>query len=609
MKALSKQLILSLLFASLCVFSGCTKIRSAISNAPQGNAEGYSGNRPLLNGNYYLFDSRAVCPAKPELVGYTKVVEVSDGKIILKNLCDDTTQELSAADFDVAQFEVPVISYNGDLYGYSEHPPTANDTNVILPRARSTTYNETTTFDILVRASGTTENLVGAYASVIKATVSDIGGVVARRNESLGDVAVVAINKSATERWYQGENFLLIHRRVGNHVYGEITATVRGVVINRASMTASDTYLVAPGDPGTSGSGSAITVSGGVEYTCGISDGEIYCWGLNTYGQLGAGTTSQKTPMKVGIFEHATKISAGYKHTCAIDSGKLWCWGNNASGELGIAANALANAPGQVTALSSVTDVSVGNGFTCAVSNKKAYCWGSNASGKLGNGSSTSTHTPQHISISGADITSISAGNNHACLITEAGAAYCWGDNQFGQLGVGNAIGSISTPNQAPSSLTFASAHVSLGNMSCALSTAGKIACWGANDTAAASGTGIATPNIVSPREITSISARGAVSSLAVGGTHACAVQGGSVYCWGTNADGLMGQGYGANEYWQEYKVDGLSGATNVACGDRHNVAVSSEGTMSWGWNNHGQLGDGTQISTFSVAPFFGLDN
>ncbi len=190
----------------------------------------------------------------------------------------------------------------------------------------------------------------------------------------------------------------------------------------------------------------------------------------------------------------AATISAGTSHSCAIRSGSAYCWGSNANGQLGNNSAISSPAPvavytGGVLSGVTLTQISAGNGFSCALaSTGTAYCWGSNANGQLGNNSTAQSNVPVAVSTSGAlsgkTLTQVDAGQNAACALTSAGAAYCWGANGSGQLGDGNSFQSL-----VPVAVTTAGVlngvtltQITVGPVyACALGSTGTAYCWGGN--------------------------------------------------------------------------------------------------------------------------------
>ena len=160
----------------------------------------------------------------------------------------------------------------------------------------------------------------------------------------------------------------------------------------------------------TSGLGSGETlaqVSLGTNFACALdSANAVYCWGLNTSGQVGNPATGTHFLVPTAVTSQST-ISAGYTHSCMIRNGRAYCWGDNTYGELGNGTTTSSSTPVAVATsgvLSGVilTQITAGYYFTCALSSTgSVYCWGRNAEGELGNGTTTASSTPVAVSTSG----------------------------------------------------------------------------------------------------------------------------------------------------------------------------------------------------------------
>jgi LPXTG-motif cell wall-anchored protein len=226
--------------------------------------------------------------------------------------------------------------------------------------------------------------------------------------------------------------------------------------------------------------GSVSAVSAGSVHTCVIDDGRAFCWGGNRSsgspnigGHLGSGDLLDKRVATqvvaangfvnngtVSAVAVGTSTGNAESHTCAIEDGVLYCWGVNTEGQLALSPITVTQSavPIKVPAANgftntAVTDVSLGREFTCAVENNKVFCWGINNFGQLGDGLAINSMNrfaeprPVAVSASGfsnTNVTSVEAGMYHACAI-EAGTSYCWGMNSFGRLGNSNETDS-STP-------------------------------------------------------------------------------------------------------------------------------------------------------------------
>jgi alpha-tubulin suppressor-like RCC1 family protein len=187
----------------------------------------------------------------------------------------------------------------------------------------------------------------------------------------------------------------------------------------------------------------AVRLSAGYLSTCAVfSDGSAKCWGDNEFGQLGDGTTDNHTTPTLAVegLAGARSISTGYHHACAfLVRGGARCWGNNTDGELGNGTTTGALTPVAVSNVNTAIAISAGEqSHGCVVlANETARCWGSNAFGELGNGTTTGSPKPVAVSRSEGSV-AVSAGAHHSCALAENGIVRCWGNNATGQLGTGD---------------------------------------------------------------------------------------------------------------------------------------------------------------------------
>ncbi len=189
-------------------------------------------------------------------------------------------------------------------------------------------------------------------------------------------------------------------------------------------------------------SGEASSLSAGGNHTCALlAGGGAVCWGENANGQVGDGTTADRPdPVAVtGLPMGNRAVSAGSNHTCAIlSTGGVRCWGDNSSGQLGDGTTERRTTPVQVQGLATgVAAISAGFDHTCALlTGGEIKCWGSNAYGQLGDATTESIEVPVNVVGLIFATTSISAGNYHTCAVV-GGGAMCWGYNASGQIGDG----------------------------------------------------------------------------------------------------------------------------------------------------------------------------
>ena len=331
------------------------------------------------------------------------------------------------------------------------------------------------------------------------------------------------------------------------------------------------------------------SIAAGNDFTCAVaSDHNVYCWGLNTSGQLGNGTTTTPvaTPKALGpvaLGGPAQAVTVGSNFACALlVDGTVRCWGANQGGRLGTgnttvlntstpAAIAAAN-PGWVSLGKIATAISSGGNSTCALlSDGNVRCWGDNSSGQLGIDSSTQvskTQVPSAYSIlllpSSKTATSIAVGSAFACVRLTDGTAECWGNNSGGQLGVGttNIVGAFDSPAVAGIVQTppngVDSIITSQGSSTCAFYANGAgLHCWGDNSsgqlgypdlTPNRGGTPQSIPANTSSVPLVDFGGGLTPVSISMGAAHTCAVlSDGELRCWGWNNKGQLGFGFSSS--------------------------------------------------------------
>lgn len=296
-------------------------------------------------------------------------------------------------------------------------------------------------------------------------------------------------------------------------------------------------------------------VSGGRFHTCAVTlSGGANCWGQDRDARLGGGA-----PV-AGTVTYQT-VQSGLVHSCAISlSQQLWCWGYDGEGEIGVPPQA--PVPGSVVerpafVRADVRSVATGGLHTCVIGTSgAAQCWGENASGQLGDGSTTTSGIPVNVAgglvfrtvsdvvphapdpdffvPAGAFIT---AGYAHTCAIAVSGAAFCWGNNENGQLGTGSTTGATS-PILVTGGLSWKALSGGYRH-TCGLTTAAALYCWGGNEF------GQLGDGTTSERHTpVAVMAGTAFQSVSAGETSSCAVTtAGVAYCWGDNEYGQLGNG------------------------------------------------------------------
>jgi hypothetical protein len=360
----------------------------------------------------------------------------------------------------------------------------------------------------------------------------------------------------------------------------------------------------------TDGSGVTITVvtdavmaNAGSFHTCAVlSYGGVECWGDNQYGQLGDGTTTDRsTPVAVQGLQNVVSVNGGQFHTCALLADHtVWCWGRNNNGQLGDGTTQTRTTPVRVAGLSSVEAITAGRLHTCALlADHTVWCWGDNAYGELGDNSTTDRHSPvQARGVGGAGnlagAAMVTAGMYHTCALFGDGTAACWGRNNYGQLGDGSR-NDRHTPVMVNGLANATTVNAGMFH-TCSVVGSGTIACWGRNNRGQL-GDG-STTNRSSPVAVSDIS----TATLVSGGMyHTCALlANGTAACWGWNNNGQLGDGT-TTQRTTPVPVSGITTAVGISAGGgngtnlEHSAALLSDGSIvCWGDNSNGQLGDGT---------------
>jgi alpha-tubulin suppressor-like RCC1 family protein len=294
------------------------------------------------------------------------------------------------------------------------------------------------------------------------------------------------------------------------------------------------------------GLNSVKTIAAGLKHSIALkSDGTVWGWGDNYYGQIGTGALGlglqYNSPAPVAGLSGIIAISAGEYHSLALkNDGTVWVWGRNNLGQLGTGDSIDKSAPYKLTTLTSIRDIAAGSNFTLALQNDgTVLAWGYNGYGQLGNMSYVSSQSPAAV-IGITGVSSIAAGYNHSIALKGNGTVWGWGENLTGGLGDGTNT----------------------------------------------------TSNI--PVQVSTITG---VRSISTGNRFTTALKAdGNVYAWGWNNWGQLGDKSNTDK-WVPVQTSNLSAITALSSGYSHSTAIKSDGTIyTWGSNLYGQLGNGTTI-------------
>ena len=391
-------------------------------------------------------------------------------------------------------------------------------------------------------------------------------------------------------------------------------------------------------------------LSAGYDHTCGLKTGGLlFCWGIGTNGRLGNNSASGNvsTPYQVSPAIPWRSVSGSNGATCAIQTnGALWCWGNNVYGQLGqndltqrlvpVPVGADTNwanlgqgsNPSQVCAtrtdgtawcqgdpgvvrftpqvVGSATNwrsVAVGDNFTCGVqTGDSLWCRGLNTYGRLGTGDANPRFQMTQITSPSVSWKQVSAGTNHACAVGTDTTLYCWGRNNVGQIGAGTATTQYLTPNPVLlGGVATGWTSVTAGSaFTCATRTDATVYCWGDNASGQL-GQGITGGTATAPAAASAVTAVGGWATLQAGASQICGLRTDrTLYCWGLNSSGQLGNNSTTSTGTpvQVVAADGVPWRT-FGAGASHVCAVKVNGTLwCWGAGSNAQLGGPGVVSS-----------
>ena len=352
--------------------------------------------------------------------------------------------------------------------------------------------------------------------------------------------------------------------------------------------------------------GSALAVSAGGSHTTSLNnDGTVWAWGSGQSGELGDGGigpgVQTLTPVQVTGLNNVTAISAGRGCVYALKSdGTVWAWGSNSSGQLGDGTTTNRSHPVQVNGLTNVAAISASPFLGAAVkTDGTVWVWGDTT---LGSNTFTVSTTP--IKVNGiANVSAISAGEGHLLMLSTDKTVWAMGANSRGQLGDGTTTNRPS-PVQVVGLTNVTRIAAGEDEFSLALKEDGTIWAWGNNFSGqlGPGGGNLDFSPHANPVQVTSLPA--GMTNISAGGRFCLALAGdGTVWSWGDNSSSQLGQGTSVSQNPIPKQIPNFGNVSAIDAGGGHSVALKNDGSIwTWGNNFFGQLGDGTTSTHLAPA-------
>lgn len=362
--------------------------------------------------------------------------------------------------------------------------------------------------------------------------------------------------------------------------------------------------LAAPGDAGAPPPVLALAV--GSRHACAtFAGGVVSCWGDNSTGALGASptTAASSVPVVVPTVPAASALCAGTGFSCALGAdAQVRCWGKNDLWQLGRAASSPAG-PDLVPGVTAATAIACGATHACAVTASGVVCWGGNASQQTG-APSSSRELPRIVA--GVHASAVTAGASHTCALSLDGGISCWGGAAMGQLGPRGPSASSLASSAAPVVVPGPSAiAISAGaDHTCAAAVDGSVSCWGC-----ANGGRLGV--LATGPHPEPVLVAGATAALLVAGgselscvaSHDAAM---ALGCWGSASFGELGTGgpLHTGVLTSPTPISSMPGPVTALAAGNGFACATSEGTVfCWGLNDRGQLGDGSTSTQTAPVP------
>ncbi|WP_295996258.1 Ig-like domain-containing protein [Rugamonas sp.] len=371
------------------------------------------------------------------------------------------------------------------------------------------------------------------------------------------------------------------------------TGVVTGLVMGPDTVTATVGSVV--GSTAITIKGPWVKVVAGASHTVALkADGTLQAWGSNQWGQLGDGSTNDSAvPVQVsGGFSNWTFIAAGEDHVMAIRAdGSLWGWGYNQNGQLGDGTQTNRSAPTKIGTSTDWVFVSAGKSHTVAINKGGVlWAWGRNFNGQLGDNTKVDKLVPTKIGAA-VNWSSAAAGATHTLGRRADGSLWAWGGNAKGQVGNGSIV-DVPAPVQIGTSTWVSVAAGTLHSV--AIRADGALFAWGSNGNGQIGNGGLSTTNVTAPAQILA-SGLSNWSVIGAGYAHTVALRrDGTLYAWGSNSDGQLGDGLGYDTS-SPNQIGTSANWNTVSAGLYHTFGTQTDGTR-WGWGRavEGQQGNGS---------------
>ncbi len=411
--------------------------------------------------------------------------------------------------------------------------------------------------------------------------------------ESTVDTTVRRVAASATRAGLYA--LLEVPRAVSAVVVTPDTVTLaRGLTRQLiASVRDADGDALADRDVVWASSNSAIATVSASGLVTAVAGGGPVTVTATSEGRVGAASITVTVPFAFA------QLFAGPFVTCGLTAdGEAWCWGSNADCEVGVTpCTATEPRPVRVATTLRFAEMAPADEFTCGLTIAgAAYCWGSDEFGGLGNGAGGDSQTPVAV-VDGHTFTTLRATRTHVCGLRTDGETWCWGRNRRGQLGDSDNLLAATRPVRVRGGHVFVQLRVGYDH-TCGLTAAGQAWCWGENsdgESGDGSGTDRLAPVAVAGGHV--------FTQLSLGDYHSCGLTAaGALWCWGWNNDGQLGDGTRTSRL-APVRVLGDNVFASVHASGWSTCALLASGEAKcWGENAEGQLGIGSTVDQLSPA-------